>query len=46
MFLKKRILSMFEYFMGDNYNSCSLSNIGLLDVPENMLEYIEVVIGC
>lgn len=41
MFLKKRILSMFEYFMGDNYNSCSLSNIGLLDVPENMLEYIE-----
>lgn len=41
MFLKKRILSMFEYFMGDNYCSCSFSNLGFIDIPKNMLNYID-----
>jgi len=41
MFIKKHFLSIAEYFMGDNYCSCSFSNIGIVDIPSEMIKYIE-----
>lgn len=41
MFIKKHFMSIIEQKMGDNYCSCSFSNIGYIDIPKNILNYIE-----
>ena len=40
MFIKKYVMSYAEARMGDGYITTSLSNLGLIDVPSNMKEYI------
>jgi len=41
MFIKKHILSISERLMGDRYNSTTLSNLGVIDIPEEMSSYIK-----
>lgn len=48
LFIKKHILSLAESLMGDRYCSTTLSNMGKINVPNEMLNYINeigVVIG-
>jgi len=40
MFIKKRIMALFESVMGDGYITTTLSNIGLVYVPLEMQKYI------
>jgi len=40
MFIKKRIMALFESVMGDGYITTALSNIGLVSVPMEMQKYI------
>lgn len=41
MFIKKHILSIAEWIMGDRYCSSTLSNIGLIKLPEEMEKYVK-----
>ncbi len=41
LFLKTRALSISEYLLGDRYCSINFSNIGLIDLPKEMLPYIK-----
>lgn len=41
MFIKKHILSTSERLMGDRYHSTTFSNLGLIDIPEEMSSYIK-----
>ena len=41
LFVKKHILSMSERLMGDRYNSITLSNLGVIDIPEEMAKYVK-----
>lgn len=41
MFLKKYILSSSEYLFGDRYCSTTLSNLGNINLPEDMSRYIK-----
>ena len=41
MFIKKHILSISEYLMGDRYCSTAFSNIGLIEFPDEMAKYIK-----
>jgi len=40
MFLKKHILSISERLLGDRYNSTTLSNLGVIDIPDEMASYV------
>ena len=40
MFIKKHVMSLVEARMGDGYITTNLSNLGLIDIPNNMKEYI------
>ena len=40
MFIKKYILSAAELFMGDRYCTTTFSNIGQIDLPEEIEPYI------
>ncbi len=40
MFIKKRIMNMIEYRMGDGYISTTLSNLGYITLPKNMQKYV------
>lgn len=40
MFIKKHILSISERLLGDRYSSTTLSNLGVIDIPEEMSNYI------
>lgn len=40
MFIKKHIMSFIEGIMGDGYITTTLSNLGNVDVPNNMKKYI------
>lgn len=41
MFIKKYVLSISEALMGDRYCSSTFSNIGLLNIPKEMENYID-----
>ncbi len=41
MFIKKHILSMSERLLGDRFNSTTLSNLGVIDVPGEMSNYVK-----
>ena len=41
MFIKKHILSISERLLGDRYNSTTLSNLGVIDIPAGMADHIE-----
>ena len=41
MFIKKHILSAFDYFMGDGYCSTTFSNLGQINLPEEMEEFVK-----
>lgn len=41
MFIKKHLLSMGERLIGDRYNSTTLSNLGIIDIPGEMSNYIK-----
>ncbi len=48
MFIKKYILLFANHFLGDRYITSNLSNIGYIDLPEKMNEYVKkmnVLIG-
>lgn len=40
MFIKKHILSICENLMGDRYNSTTFSNLGLIDIPDEVSKYV------
>ena len=40
MFIKKHIMSLIESKMGDGYITTSLSNLGNVDLPNNMKKYV------
>ena len=40
MFIKKHIMSYIEYKMGDGYITTTLSNLGLISLPDNMSKYV------
>ena len=40
MFIKKPLMSIIEYIVGDGYISTTLSNLGLVDIPTSMQKYI------
>ena len=41
MFIKKHILSAAEFFMGDRYCTTTFSNLGLINLPKEMEEYVK-----
>ena len=41
MFIKKHILSISEYLMGDRYCSQTFSNLGVIDIPREIDKYIK-----
>ena len=41
MFIKKYILSISERLLGDRFNSTTLSNLGLIDIPGEMSNYVK-----
>ena len=41
MFIKKHILSISERLFGDRYHSTTLSNLGIINIPEEMSFYIK-----
>ena len=41
MFIKKHILSMSERLLGDRYHSTTFSNIGVIDIPGEMSNYVK-----
>lgn len=41
MFIKKHILSMSERLLGDRFNSTTLSNLGVIDIPGEMSNYVK-----
>ena len=41
MFIKKYILSMSERLLGDRFNSTTLSNLGIIDIPGEMSNYVK-----
>lgn len=41
MFIKKHILSMSERLLGDRFNSTTLSNLGVIDISEEMSNYVK-----
>lgn len=43
LFLKDPVMKMFYIMCGDRYNSATLSNLGLIQLPDEMTEYIERV---
>lgn len=48
MFIKKHILSLSERLLGDRFNSTTLSNLGVIDIPEEISNYVKeigVIIG-
>lgn len=40
MFIKKYIMSFTEKMMGDRYCSCTLSNLGNIDLPKEVSKYV------
>lgn len=44
MFIKKHVLSAFEFFMGDRYCSTTFSNIGQIELPKEMEEYVKELV--
>ena len=40
MFIKKPIMSLIEYKIGDGYITTTLSNLGLVNIPPSMKKYI------
>lgn len=48
MFIKKHFISLAEKILGDRYCSSNLSNLGNIDIPKEMANYIsklEIIIG-
>lgn len=43
MFIKKYILSVAEFLMGDRYCTTAFSNIGLIELPKEMEKYVKDV---
>ncbi len=43
MFIKKRIMSLSDKMMGDRYCTHTLSNLGYIELPKNVNEYVEEV---
>ncbi len=41
MFIKKHIMSLIERLMGDRYCSSTFSNLGLINLPQNMEDYVK-----
>jgi len=41
MFIKKHILSVAEFLMGDRYCSTTFSNLGQIELPEEMSKYVK-----
>lgn len=41
MFIKKHIMSIIEYLMGDRYCSQTFSNLGVIEIPEQMEKYVK-----
>ena len=41
MAIKKHILSLGEKLYGDRYVTSTMSNLGLIEVPENITKYID-----
>ena len=40
MFIKKHVMSFIEAKMGDGYITTTLSNLGYIDIPNNLKKYI------
>ncbi len=41
LFLKDPLLKLYYLMIGDRYNSATLSNLGLINLPDEMAKYIE-----
>jgi NRPS condensation-like uncharacterized protein len=43
LIIKNPIMKLIHFLVGDRYNSCTLSNLGLVTLPEEMSQYVQKI---